>query len=76
MRRSRRLRVFPAAVGDEADAGRLQTLYETLLDRAIQGGYRQLVVAPIADNDERAREALSALGARRTQQFTIYEKQY
>ena len=42
--------------------------------RATELGYLQMEIAPIADADERSVQALLGVGARSTQQFTIYEK--
>lgn len=74
LRGTRRLRVFPAAAPREWDAGQLAELYAELAERAGEAGYRQMQVAPVPDGDERNSRALAALGARPTQQFTIYEK--
>jgi hypothetical protein len=74
LRRTRRLRVFPAVAPPGWAAERLALLYGRLAAEAATRGYRQLDVAPIADEDTSNREALVSLGARSSQRFSIYEK--
>jgi hypothetical protein len=74
LRRARRLRVFPAVALADWSAGRLGELYADLACAAAGRGYRELVLAPIFDGDEKSAEALAGLGARVTQRFTIYER--
>jgi hypothetical protein len=72
---ARRLRVFPAFV-PEPRAERLLSLYAELAEGAAARGYRELVIGPVFDDDEKSAEALSGLGARITQRFAIYEKSF
>lgn len=72
--RARRLRVFPAFAPGGWSAARLRDLYAKIAARAGEHGYRELVIAPIDDEDEKSAEALSGLGARVTQRFAVYEK--
>jgi hypothetical protein len=73
LRRTRRLRVFPAAAPESWQEDRLSALYARIAQAAASAGYRQMDIAPIAD-DDRSVAAMSALGAQPAQQFTIYEK--
>lgn len=73
--RTRRLRVFPAFAAEDSSMAQLRDAYAQLVDKASERGYRELVIAPIYDEDEKSAEALSGLGARVTQRFAIYEKQ-
>ncbi len=72
--RSRRLRVFPALAPDDWRAQELTALYGEMAAKAGECGYRELVIAPISDENEKSAAALTALGARITQRFAIYEK--
>ncbi|MGE5602724.1 MAG: hypothetical protein ACM30E_06715 [Nitrososphaerales archaeon] len=74
LRRTRRLRVFPAALPGVWRAGQLAELYAALAGAAAGAGYRQLHVAPVPDDDERGQAAMAILGAQPAQQFTVYEK--
>lgn len=74
LRRARRLRVFPASAPPGWPNERLAGLYATVAQAAAEAGYLQMIIAPVADDDERTQAALSAAGAHATQQFTIYEK--
>jgi hypothetical protein len=74
LRRTRRLRVFPAVAPEEWKVARLGELYGAVAQGAASRGYRQMDIAPVSDSDERSGAALLALGARPAQQFTLYEK--
>jgi hypothetical protein len=72
--RSRRLRVFPAWPEEDRSAAKLGGLYHQLAAQAGEQGYRELVIAPIYDEDEESAEALSTLGAEARQRFANYDK--
>jgi len=74
LRRARRLRVFPAAAPPGWSREQLGDLYALVAQAAAEAGYAQICIAPVADDDERTRAALSVAGAHAAQQFTIYEK--
>ena len=74
LRRTRRLHIFPPIAPPEWDAGRLAELYAGVIEAAAAAGYRQAVVAPVADGDERTIQALALSRAAPVQQFTVYQK--
>lgn len=74
LRRTRRLRVFPAAFPRSWTAGQISCLYAAVSREAASRGYRQLIVAPIAGDDLSSIQALEGLGALATQRYEVYEK--
>jgi hypothetical protein len=74
LRRTRRLRVFPAAAPAGWSGDQLHLLYAKMAQAAASTGFRWMDVAPVAEDDKRSVAALHALGARPAQQFTIYVK--
>lgn len=76
LRRARRLRVFPAAAPSTWRTERLAELYAELARRAGSSGYRQMVIAPVSDEDDRSVEAMGLLGAHPVQAFTVYQKRF
>lgn len=76
LRRTGRFRIFPAAAPSNWEPRQLADLYGELTRSAGLAGYRQAVIAPISDADERSIAAMNLLRTRARQQFTVYEKRF